>query len=100
MTQSANSNRLLHAGSDAQLLTHLGDAMSTKRLVAVLTRKQPVGRSLLFTIMSQHFEQSGCEHHVAILLALALPDADHHALRVDVGQPQLHHFGGSETTSI
>src|SRR6185436_10702082 len=76
MTQSADGDRLLHAGSDAQLLTHLGDAMPTNRLFAVLTRKQPVGRSFLLPILSQHLEQSGRQHHVAILLPLALVDAD------------------------
>lgn len=84
VTQSSDGNGLLHAGSDAKSLTHLSDAMPTNRLFAVLTRKEPTARSLLLPILSQYLEQSGREHHVAILLSLALPDADHHALRVDV----------------
>src|SRR5262249_38653639 len=78
--QSSHGDGLLHAGCDAQSLTHLSDAMPTNRLVAVLTRKEPTAWSVLLPILSQYLEQSGREHHVAILLALALPDADHHAL--------------------
>jgi hypothetical protein len=40
-------------------------------------------------VRTQGFQQPRREHHVSILVALALVDAQHHALAVDVGDPQM-----------
>src|SRR5450631_931157 len=40
------------------------------------------------------------QHHVAICVALALFDPDHHALAVDVGYLQRNYLGNSQSGSI
>jgi hypothetical protein len=45
-------------------------------------------------------EQHRREHGVAILAALALFDAQDHALAVDVAHPERDHFAGAQTCAV
>ena len=49
---------------------------------------------------AQAFQQDGREHGVTILVALALLDAQHHALAVDVAHFQRDHLAGSQTRTV
>ena len=49
---------------------------------------------------AQQLEQMRRKHHVAVLVALALFDPDHHALAVDVGYLQRDHLGHSQSGPI
>ncbi|CAG2161421.1 hypothetical protein LMG26411_08223 [Cupriavidus numazuensis] len=49
---------------------------------------------------AQAFEQHGREHRVAVLATLALFDAQGHALTVDIGHLQRHHFAGAQAGAI
>lgn len=50
-----------------------------------VTREEPRVRSFHSPPVAQDLEQFGREHHVAILVTLALIDANHHSLTIDVG---------------
>ncbi len=49
---------------------------------------------------AEDLQQSRGEHDVAILPALAVANADHHALAVDVGDLQLGDFGDAQAGGI
>src|SRR6266853_6702477 len=55
----------------------------------------PCGRAT-----SQQLKQMRRKHHVAVLVALALFDPDHHALAVDVGYLQRDHLGHTQSGPI
>ena len=58
----------------------------------VLSRKRPALWPRQLPPGSQQIEQMRGQHDIAILAAFALLDPDHHALTVDVGCLQRHHF--------
>src|SRR5262245_25153293 len=58
------------------------------RSIAVKTREQIDLGFSPSPIGAQHLEQSWGQRHVAILVALALPNVDHHALAIHVGHFQ------------
>ena len=64
------------------------------------SRKQPALRLPHAPPVAQQFEQLWRQHHVAILAALALLDADHHALAVDVRGLERHHLGRAQASAI
>src|SRR5467141_5150953 len=49
---------------------------------------------------AQQLKQMRRKHHVAVLVALALFDPDHHALAVDVGYLQRDHLGHTQSGPI
>ena len=50
--------------------------------------------------LAQDLQQFGRQHHVAILLAFALIDADDHALAVDIGGLQANGFGDAQARRV
>ena len=55
---------------------------------------------LNYALRPQKFEQYGQEHRVAILATLALLDAQHHALGVDIGYLQRDDFGDTQPCTV
>jgi hypothetical protein len=51
-------------------------------------------------VLAQGIQQFGTERHVAVALALALPDMDQHELLIDVGGFQLHQFGAAHAGGV
>ena len=49
---------------------------------------------------AQHLEQLGREHHVAVLLPLALLDAEHHPLAVDGGHGEMDGLGDAQAGGV
>ena len=62
--------------------------------------KQSTLRSRRLPPLPQHIEQSWRQHHIAILAALALLDADHHLGAVDIADLERHHFGGAQAATV
>jgi hypothetical protein len=58
----------------------------------VLFRKQPALLPRQLSPCPQQNKEMRGQHYIAILAAFALLDPDHHALAVDVGYLQRHHF--------
>jgi hypothetical protein len=50
--------------------------------------------------VAQKFEQHGRKHRVAILVAFALLDAQHHAFGIDVGHLQRDNLGDAQPSTI
>ena len=51
-------------------------------------------------VLAQGVQQFGTERHVAVALALALPDMDQHEFFVDVDGFQLHQFGAAHAGGV
>src|SRR5208337_2414400 len=66
----------------------------------IAARKQPTLWTCCLPPDAQKREQMRRQHHIAILAALALLDADQHALAVNVGDLERDHFRGAQTRSI
>ena len=70
--------------------------------------EEPVGRPGGLPVLAEQGQQPGREHDVAVLAALALADAEDHALAVDVvdaqgddlGDPQAGGVGGHEDGAV
>ena len=62
-------------------------------------KSQSVGLSDL-PVFAEHGEQSWREHHVAVLAALGLSDADDHAPAVDVGDPKADDLGEPQSGGV
>src|SRR5919106_1067429 len=73
-------------------------------LADVLTRhvawKEPVFRFLYTPPVTQDYQQPRRQHHVAILLAFALIDADHHSCTIDVRYLEANRFGDSQAGRV
>src|ERR1700674_2988652 len=67
----------------------LADGFSAQRLVENLSWEQPLLRPYGPPIRAQQLQQLGRELDIAVLMTLALLNPDHHALAVDVGNPQM-----------
>jgi hypothetical protein len=50
--------------------------------------------------LPQQLEDLRRQHHVPVLAALRLHDADDHLLAVDVARPQPHHLAGPQPATI
>src|SRR5258708_143709 len=88
-------------------LGHLGRGMAgaielacRHRLHTVAPWKQPALRSGRPPPGAQQFEQMWRQHHVPVFAALALLDANDHALAVNVANLERDHLGGAQTRAI
>src|SRR5450755_1273235 len=70
------------------------------RVHPVLSREQPALWPRQLPPGPHQIEQMRGQHDIAILAAFALLDPDHHALAVDVGYLQRHHFGGAQSRPV
>ena len=89
----------------AQTVVHRPAVMGRPGTVA---GEEPVGRPGGLPVLAEQGQQPRREHHVAVLAALALADAEDHALAVDVvdaqgddlGDPQAGGVGGHEDGAV
>ena len=100
MAHRMGSDVLAHTGGLAGTLADFLYARGGNGPVEVCAREEKVSRPNCFPISSEHFQQPRREHHVTILSALAVADADHHAAAVDVGNPKLGDFGNAQAGGI
>src|ERR1700692_4279966 len=70
------------------------------RVDRVHSGKQPPLWACRVVPGAQQLKQMRRKHHVAVLVALALFDPDHHALAVDVGYLQRDHLGHAQSGPI
>ena len=76
------------------------DRFAREWLRRVSAGKEPQAGLRLLPILSQEAEQLRREHDVAVLLAFALPDAQHHARTVDIRDMQVTQFRDPEAGGI
>jgi hypothetical protein len=88
-------------------LGHVGGGMTgapelarRHRVDRVHSGKQPPLWACRVVPGAQQLKQMRRQHHVAVFVALALFDPDHHALAVDVGYVQRDHLGNAQSGAI
>src|SRR5271168_4223179 len=93
-------NWLANAGEPTSLLAGQFDRASVDRLARHITLEEPPLRPHGSPVTAQRLQQLGREHHVAILLALALFDTDDHALTIDIGGLQADGLGDAQARGV
>ena len=72
----------------------------SNRQQRIAAGEQPAWRAALPPPRPEQLEQLRREHRVPVLAALALLDADQHALGVDIADAQHHHLAGSQACAV
>jgi hypothetical protein len=100
MPQSMRGYALRKVGGFASLPADCEDCLSCDRALWWITREEPDRRSVALPVGAQHLKQLGRQHHLAILAALALTNADDLSLAVDIRHPQVRELGDSQAGGI
>src|SRR5207245_5458601 len=87
-------------GATASAMTGLFDGGPCERVVWSIAGKQPGGGSAQAPPVPQDLEQFRREHHIPIPLALALLNADHHALTVEIAWAEPDRFRDPESGGV
>jgi hypothetical protein len=77
---------LANARESTRLLASDFDCAPGDGVVGNVTLEEPALRPYGTPVVTQRLQQLGREHYVAILLSLALIDANYHPLAVDIGE--------------
>jgi len=94
-------DRLVQAGPREGLLAGLLDGVAADMAAGNQAREEPLARGPgAPPVVAQDLQQPWREHDVAVLAALALLDADDHALAVDVGRAQADGFGDAQAGGV
>ena len=109
MTQRMKRDRLAQPRRLRRLLEQPAELARSRRVTINATGKQPTlfrrnagvapGRPRL-PPSPQQVEDLGRKHHITVLAAFRLHDADDHLLAVDVAGSQPHHFAGPQPATI
>jgi len=94
------SNWLADAGEPAGLLAGQFHRRCADGAVGEVAWKEPVPGLTHSPPSAQDLQQCGREHDLTIFLPFALIDTNDHALAIDVGRLQSHHFGDAQTGSV
>ncbi len=100
MAQRMGRDALLDPGNLRRAPNGPADDVGGERIACDHAGEQPVfgmGKAVPFT---QHRQQIGRQHDVAVLVALALLDADHHAGTIDVGDLEVDQFGDAQSGGV
>ena len=93
-----------HPGAEpGRIGGHVADAIELAhgdRQQRIAARKQPALRATLQPPGAQQLQQLRREHRMPVLAALALLDADQHALGVDVADAQHHDLAAPQARAI
>src|SRR3984957_14596635 len=100
VTKSVRGHRLADLGHLGRGIACAPELARRHRVDRVHSRKQPPLWACRVVPGAQQLEQMRRKHHVAVFVALALFDPDHHALAVDVGYLQRNHLGHSQSGPI
>ena len=76
------------------------NGLAGDRAVWRVAREEPDRRSVALPVKPQHLKQLGREHHLAILAALALTDADDLPLAVDIRPSEVGELGDSQAGGV
>ena len=66
----------------------------------IVAREEPRARFIPLPILPQESQQPRREHHTAIALAFPLPDAEHHARTIDIGDLEVTEFRDAQAGGI
>src|SRR5882757_2061000 len=100
VTKGVRGHRLADLGHLGRGIAGAPELARRHRVDRVHSGKQPPLWACRVVPGAQQLEQMRRKHHVAVLVALALFDPDHHALAVDVGYLQRDHLGHTQSGPI
>ena len=100
MAKSVWGNRFGEACASDGDVAGAVDRFARDRRLRAAAGKEPVAGPLDLPPLTQHRQQLRREHHVAVLLALAVGDAQHHALRVDGGYGEPDSLGNAQAGGV
>src|SRR6266481_6074257 len=100
VTKGMRGHPLVDLGHVSRGMAGAPELARRHRIDRVHSGKQPPLWTGRLVPGAQQLEQMRREHHVAILVALALFDPDHHALAVDVGYLQRDYLGHAQSGAI
>src|SRR5208282_3767072 len=89
VSQAVRAGILPQTGATGRPRYGLAHGLSAQRLMGNLSWEEPFLRSNFLPIRAQQGQQLGGELDVTVPIPLALFDANHHALAVDVASPQM-----------
>src|SRR6266699_401653 len=90
MAHRMRSDRLADTREPARLLANQRNRVSGDRLTGHVAFEEPSFWPHGAPVAPQCLQQFGGQHHIAILLALALIDTNHHSLTIDVTGLQMN----------
>jgi len=93
-------NRLAATRESTSFLAGKFNRASVNRLAGNIALEQPIFRPNGPPVTAQRLQQLGRQHHVAILLTLALIDTDDHTLTIDISSLQMDAFGDAKAGRI
>src|ERR1700688_908734 len=100
VTKGVRGHRLADLGHLGRGIAGAPELARRHRVDRVHSGKQPPLWACRVVPGAQQLKQMRRQHHVAVLMALALIDPDHHALAVDVGYLQRNHLGHAQSGPI
>src|SRR6266700_5737393 len=100
VTKGVRGHRLADLGQLGRGIAGAPELACRHRVDRVHSGKQPPLWTCRLVPGTQQFQQMRRQHHVTVLVALALFDPDHHALAVDVGYLQCDHLGHAQSGAI
>jgi hypothetical protein len=100
VSQRVQGDTLLDVGHMDRGMAGAVELARRHRLHRITARKQPAPWVSCLPPGAQKREEVRRQHDIAIFAALALLDADQHALAVNVGDLERNYFRGAQTRSI
>src|SRR5262245_50760342 len=100
VSQGVRGNHFAQPGPAGRPAADSEYRAAAELLVRRLAREEPVAGPVGPPVLAQDAEKRLREHHVAILAALALADADGHASAVDVGDLQADDLGEAQAGGV
>src|SRR5215469_1255843 len=100
MSQTVGAGLLGQAGAPGSQGYGLADGFSAQRLLRILSWEKPFLRSNLAPISAQQFQQFGGQWYVTVSVPLALLNANHHALVVNVALLKMHGLADTHAGAV
>lgn len=98
--QTVGRDRFGQAGAVARFRAGVSHGIPGDRLVGMIAGEEPRLWPARLPIVTQDLQQLGRQHHVAVLLAFALLDANDHSLAVDARGLQPNRFRDAQAGGI
>src|SRR5450755_3844605 len=100
VTKGVRGHRLADLGHLGRGIAGAPELARRHRVDRIHSGKQPPVWACHVVPGAQQLKQMRRKHHVAVLVAFALFDPDHHALAVDIGYLQRDHLGHTQSSPI
>src|SRR5262249_27321677 len=86
--------------SQSRLLTHPGNAAAADRALSVVAGEEPELGTGRLPIGAKQIQEAGRQHDITVLVALALLDADHHPVTVNISNMEVGDFRDAQPPGV